>query len=60
MVHVMYFGLQCSMQSHKSEVLRKLNNEFCIQPKWTAAQYTLSNISRWICCLHRLSQSHQI
>jgi len=36
----MHFGLQCSKQSHKSEVSGKLNKEFHIHLKWAAAQYT--------------------
>lgn len=36
----MHFGLQCSKQYHKNEVLGKQNKEFHIHPKWTADQYT--------------------
>lgn len=49
----MHFGLECSKQSHKNEVLGKLSKEFHIHPKWTAAQYAQTS-------QNRLSQSHQI
>lgn len=39
-VYIMHFGLQCSQQCHKNEVLGKQNKEFHIHSKWTAAQYT--------------------
>lgn len=36
----MHFGLQCSKQCHKNELLGKQNKEFHIHLKWTPAQYT--------------------
>lgn len=47
MVHIMHFGLQYSKQSHKNEVLRKLNKEFHMHPKWTAAQYTQTSLKHF-------------